>query len=606
MLPNTATKAPHAPDLSLRRVSLRAMLVAITLCVLAAEPARAASFSEFFFGYSKAVNAVALSANGRQAASGGQDNLLRLWDVPTGLLLRTFDAPTSAINAVAFSPDGARILTANSDGRLRVWDIAAGLPVAVMEGHTGEVLAAALSASGQRVLSGGKDKTVKLWDAGTGLLLKSFDGPAEEVLTVAISGDGRLALAGSADKTLKLWDIETGQLLRTFEGHADAVTAVAFSPDGQKALSGSKDKTLKLWDVATAKQLRIFEGHADEVQSAAFAPGGRQILSASKDKTLKLWDAEAGGLVRTFEGHGDAVSSAVFSADGRLALSGAKDKTLKLWDVEAGQLKSTLDLQAGSFAPNGRRTFGFFGFIPGVALPNAPDAAHLKERLQEKGLKLGDAVYLRVFKGDSEVEAWMKRGQRFELFGTYSICAWSGQLGPKVVEGDHQSPEGFYTIGKGQLNPNSHYHRAFNLGYPNLFDAANSRTGSALMMHGSCASAGCYAMTDPVIDEIWALVTGALNAGQERVAMHVFPFRMTKERMEAFAWHPAAEFWGDLKVAYDLFEETHVPPQAGVCNRRYTVKRGSGAASAPALATCAGGGENGWRASSGPARGSVP
>jgi WD40 repeat protein len=581
--------------------------ILLLACVLAFGPARSASFSEFFFGYSKAVNAVALSPNGRHAASGGEDNLLRLWDLPTGLLLRTFEAPTSAIGAVAFSPDGLRILTANNDSRLRVWDIAAGRPATVMEGHTGEVLAAVFSENGQQVLSGGKDKTVKLWDAATGQLLKSFDGCAEDVLGVAISRDGKLALAGSKDKTLKLWDIETGQLLRTFEGHADAVTAVAFSPDAQKALSASRDKTLKLWDVATAKPLKTLEGHTDEVLSAAFAPGGRQILSAAKDKTLKLWDAEAGKLIRTFEGHGEAVASAVFSSDGRLALSGAKDKTLRLWDVAAGQQRAAFDLQADGFAPNGRRTFGFFGFIPGVALPNAPDTAHIKERLQEKGFKLGDPVYLRAFKGDSEVEAWIKRGQRFELFGTYAICAWSGQLGPKVIEGDFQSPEGFYTIGKGQLNPNSHYHRAFNLGYPNAFDATNGRTGSALMMHGSCASAGCYAMTDPVIDELWALVTAALNAGQERVAMHAFPFRMTKERMDAYAWHPAAEFWGDLKVAYDLFEETHVPPQAGVCNKRYTVKRGNGAASA-AVTTCTGGGgaQSGWRASTGPARNPAP
>ncbi len=577
-------------------------LILLVSGLTAAQPgAQANSLSEFFFGYSKAVNAVALSANGRQAVSGSQDNLLRLWDTATGLLLRTFDAQTSAINSVAFSPDGRRILTGGNGNRLRLWDVAAGQAVTVMEGHTGEVLSAAFSPSGQQVLSGGKDKTVKLWDAETGQLLKTFEGHTEDVLSVAFSSDGRFALSASADKTLKLWDIETGQLLKTFEGHADAVTSVAFSADGQKVLSGSKDKTLKLWDVAAGKLLKTFDGHSDEVLSVAFPAGGRQVLSASKDKTLKLWDAETGALVKTLEGHADAVSSAVLSSDGRLALSGSKDKTLKLWDTEAGQLKSTFDLQTETFAPNGRRTFGFFGFIPGVSLPNAPDVAHLGERLREKGFKPGDPVYLRIFKGDVEAELWMKRGARFELFATYPICAWSGQLGPKLQEGDHQSPEGFYTIGKGQLNPNSHYHRAFNLGFPNLFDAANSRTGNALMVHGSCLSAGCYAMTDPVIDELWALVTGALNAGQERVAVHVFPFRMTEERMTAFAWHPWAEFWRDLKPAYDLFEETHIPPQISVCNKRYAVKRGNAAANAPQLqAACPAGIQNTWHTSSSP------
>jgi murein L,D-transpeptidase YafK len=478
---------------------------------------------------------------------------------------------------------------------LRIWDVATGQGVAI-DGHAGEVTSTAFVADGRQVLSGAKDKTVKLWDTATGQILKSFEGHTEDVLSVALSSDGRFALAGSDDKTLKLWDAGTGQLLKSLEGHADAVTSVAFSPDSQKVLSASKDKTLKLWDTASGKLIRTLEGHTDEVLSAAFSPDGRQILSASNDKTLRLWDAESGAQLKTLEGHADAVSSAVLSADGRLALSGGKDKAVKLWDLETGQLKSTFDLQADIFAPNGRRTFGLFGFVPGVALPGAPDVASLPGRLQEKGFKLGDPVYLRVFKGDSEVEAWIKRGTRFELFSSYRICAWSGQLGPKLQQGDHQSPEGFYTIGKGQLNPNSRYHRAFNLGYPNAFDAANNRTGDALMMHGSCASAGCYAMTDPVIDELWALVTKALDGGQERVAVHVFPFRMTEERVAAFAWHPSAEFWRDLKPAYDLFEETRVPPQPSVCNKRYSVKRGTSAANGPHLAaTCPAATGRGWQ-----------
>ncbi len=582
----------------LRLGVLISLLYALAVGQPRAEPN---SITEAFFGYSKAVNAVALSANGRQAVSGGEDNLLRLWDTATGLLLRTFDTQTSGINSVAFSPDGRRILAACNDGQLRLFDVAAGEAVSIVEGHAGEALSAAFSPDGRQVLSGGRDNAVKLWDPETGQLLKTFEGHLEEVLTVAFSADGRLALSGSKDKTLKLWDLETGQLLKTFEGHTDAVTSAALSADGKQAISGSRDKTVKLWDAQAGQLLKTFEGHTDEVLSVALSPARGQILSASRDKTLKLWDVKAGTLIKTFEGHSDAVPSAVLSSDGGLALSGSKDKTIKFWDAGTGQLRSTISLQSESFAPNGRRTFGIFGFIPGVSLPNAPDVTRLSERLHEKGLKPGDPVFLRIFKGDVQVELWMKRGPRFELFATYPICAWSGQLGPKLQEGDRQSPEGFYTIGKGQLNPNSHYRRAFNLGFPNLLDAANNRTGAALMVHGSCASIGCYAMTDPVIDELWALVTAALNAGQERVAVHVFPFRMTEERMAAFAWHPWAEFWLDLKPAYDLFEETRIPPQIGVCNKRYAVKRGNAAANAPQLqAACPAGTQNTWHTSTGP------
>jgi len=519
-----------------------------------------------FLGHSRAVNTVALSANGRQALSGGQDNVLRLWDIPTGLLLRTLDAQANRINAVAFSPDGHQILSGGSDKFIRIWAVTTGQAVRTLEGHAGEVLSVAFSPDGKRALSASADKTIKLWDVETGDLLRTLEGHSDEVLSVAFSSDGQKALSASKDKTLKLWDLETGQLLKTLEGHADAVTSAALSADGAEALSGSKDRTIKLWDLASGEPLKTFEGHSDEVLRIALSGDG-QVLSAGKDKMLKLWDSKTGELIKTFEGHSDSVTSVVFSPNGQSALSGSWDKTLKLWDLQTGQLQSTIDLQSTTFWPSGYRNF-----FSGVSATKRADPAQIEGRLKEKGLKRGAPVFLRIFKGDLEVELWMKRSDRYELFATYPICAWSGQLGPKVREGDLQAPEGFYTIGKSQLNPNSHYHRAFNLGYPNDLDRAHNRTGANLMIHGGCGSVGCFAMTDAEIDELWLLVTAALDNGQERMPVHVFPFRMTDQRMAAFAWHPWADFWRDMKPAYDSFEKSRVPPRISVCNKRYSVQ----------------------------------
>ena len=125
----------------------------------------------------------------------------------------------------------------------------------------------------------------------------------------------------------------------------------------------------------------------------------------------------------------------------------------------------------------------------------------------------------------------------FAPFETYPICAWSGELGPKLAEGDRQAPEGFYAVGLKQLNPNSNYHRAFNLGFPNAYDRALGRTGSFLMVHGDCVSIGCYAMTDQGIDEIYRIVEAALHQGQREVPVHAFPFRMTEKAMAEKAGH---------------------------------------------------------------------
>jgi murein L,D-transpeptidase YafK len=207
----------------------------------------------------------------------------------------------------------------------------------------------------------------------------------------------------------------------------------------------------------------------------------------------------------------------------------------------------------------------------GTPLPGTPDLAAFDRRLAEHGVALGVPVFIRIFKLEFELELWMKRGDRYELFATYPICRWSGALGPKLYEGDRQAPEGFYTVDAAALNPDSRWHRSFNLGFPNALDQSYGRTGSYLMVHGGCGSVGCYAMTDPVIDEIWRLVTAALKAGQPRFHVHVFPFRMTEERLRERNRPRWARFWRDLKVAYDAFETTRLPPKVSVCKGRYVL-----------------------------------
>ncbi|HEY1243603.1 MAG TPA: murein L,D-transpeptidase family protein [Hyphomicrobiaceae bacterium] len=207
----------------------------------------------------------------------------------------------------------------------------------------------------------------------------------------------------------------------------------------------------------------------------------------------------------------------------------------------------------------------------GVRLPGTPALGELEKRLAAQGLELGAPVFIRIFKLEFELEVWMKRGDRFERFAVYPICRWSGLLGPKVAEGDWQAPEGFYTVDAKALNPASRWHRSFNLGFPNAFDRTHGRTGSYLMVHGGCSSIGCYAMTDAVIDEIWRLVTAALQRGQPRFHVHIFPFRMTDERLADRSGRPWAAFWHDLKPGYDAFEATGLPPRVSVCQGRYAV-----------------------------------
>ena len=209
-----------------------------------------------------------------------------------------------------------------------------------------------------------------------------------------------------------------------------------------------------------------------------------------------------------------------------------------------------------------------------VALLPKPDP--LAERLSERGLALGRPAFVRIFKEQAELEVWMKGDERYELYRTYPICRYSGALGPKLKEGDRQAPEGFYAVNRKQLHPGSRHHLAFNIGFPNAYDRAHGRTGSYLMVHGGCSSIGCYAMTDRAVDDIYRIVEAALVGGQDHVPVHVFPFRMTAERLAAAAGARWTDFWRNLKTGYDLFEKTGVPPMAFACGENYRFRPDGG------------------------------
>ena len=190
----------------------------------------------------------------------------------------------------------------------------------------------------------------------------------------------------------------------------------------------------------------------------------------------------------------------------------------------------------------------------------------------KKTIHPGDRLFVRILKAEDKLEMWFSRdGQPYELYKTWIICAWSGGLGPKKAEGDGKSPEGFYATTKALLNPNSRYHLSFNIGYPNAYDRANGFTGSFIMVHGNCVSAGCYAMTDAGIEEIYSLAAQALNSGQKTIPVYIFPFAMTEQNMQRAADWPEATFWRSLKPAYDYFEKYRRIPEIRVVNRRYTI-----------------------------------
>ncbi|UYN98478.1 MAG: murein L,D-transpeptidase [Devosia sp.] len=206
----------------------------------------------------------------------------------------------------------------------------------------------------------------------------------------------------------------------------------------------------------------------------------------------------------------------------------------------------------------------------GPAKANQPLSSAVLTRLAAINSSARAPMMIRVFKQEAQLEVWKQTTSgQYALFKSYAICRFSGDIGPKFKEGDYQSPEGFYNVTPGQMNPYSSYYLSFNVGFPNKFDRVHGRTGSNLMVHGDCLSVGCYAMTDAGIAEIYALARETFKGGNPSFQLQLFPFRMSTAQLVKHADNQHLGFWQDIKEGFDYFELTKTPPVWDVCEKQY-------------------------------------
>ena len=281
--------------------------------------------------HTASVRAVAISPNGQSIISGGADQTLMRWDLPTERHLATLEGHKGPVVAIAFDPNGMQVLSGSADQTIGLWDVISGKCLRMLVGHQGAVRAIAYHPKGRFAVSGSDDHSLKLWDVSTGRCLRTLHKHSDRVTAVAISPDGQFLLSGSADHTMQLWHLATGDWVRTFADHTAGLCTVVFSPDGRSALSAGDDQVVKLWTVATGECQRTFAGHTATVRTLAFSSDGRYAASGGDDQTIKIWNIATEEAVKTLVEHTATVRSLAFAADAAYLVSGGDDRTLKIW-----------------------------------------------------------------------------------------------------------------------------------------------------------------------------------------------------------------------------------------------------------------------------------
>jgi WD40 repeat protein/serine/threonine protein kinase len=314
-----------------------------------------------------ALDALAVSPDGKLFLTGGTDGRPRLWDTTTGRLV--LELPQHQVEALtlgrrvaipgAFSPDGKAVLTGGDGFKAHLWDVASGEPLGPPLEHQSVVRAVAFSPNGKTILTGSSDGTARTWDAAARTPRGSVMHHQGWVVAVAFSPDGKLILTGSWDQTARLWEASTGEPIGAPFVHQGIVYSAAFAPDGNTIITGVNVNVSERWDVATHKPIGEPLVHQDDVYSVALCPDGKIIATGSRDKTLRLWEAQTGKPLLPVLLHGGPVTAVAFTHDGKAALTASEDQTVRLWEIGTGDpfgtpLRHRGILMAVAFSPDGK------------------------------------------------------------------------------------------------------------------------------------------------------------------------------------------------------------------------------------------------------------
>ena len=287
----------------------------------------------------------------------------------------TFEGHTGTVNAIAFSTDGSRAASVGDDRVVRLWDVPSGRLARSFAGSNAEGFAVAFSENGKFLLSGGRDRVLRRWDLEKNQATGAFKGHTDSIRCVAVSPNGNWAVSGGDDRSLRIWDLTRGEETAALVGHTEAITSVVWSRDGQRLLSGSRDGSLRWWDWAKQKELFRLDGHAGQVLSIALSKDGKLALSGGNDQTVRLWRLSDRKELHCFKGHQNAVVCVQFLDDRTLASHSSQhrsfESTWRRWDlldkIQTSERKAGPDDAFGcaAFSPDGRHVLigGPGGFL---------------------------------------------------------------------------------------------------------------------------------------------------------------------------------------------------------------------------------------------------
>nr|CRH07083.1 putative Protein kinase with WD40 repeats [Candidatus Magnetococcus massalia] len=355
-------------------------------------------------------HAVALSEDGRFAITGGDDGVVRQWDISQGRVLQELTGHRGVVHGVVISADGEVACSAGADQQIRVWQLSSGRCLRILNDHIKAVTALAISGDGRTLLSASVDTTVKLWQLESGRCLQTMVGHQSAILAVAMDDEATLAVSAGGvgqgrDHMIRVWDLATGKQIRAMEGHKAAIHALALDGTATRLVSGDAAGTVLNWDLTRGEQLVAIQGVATPVYGLVLSRDGRYAVAANgaterASGAVVIWDLQQRRCLTTLSGKGVAIRGVVLDRQCDALLACGDDHELALWQVRLGRYRWRAPLRLSDILGSDQAqqaAASYEGYVAaGEALLKEGEPVAAYDRLQQaravKGYNRGDAA----------------------------------------------------------------------------------------------------------------------------------------------------------------------------------------------------------------------
>jgi WD40 repeat protein len=286
-----------------------------------------------FIGHDGVVNALTFSPDGEIVISGGSSNdpTLKFWSVATGRQIERIRAQRTAVMKVAISPNGSNLVSTGEDAGINIWNWETGEFLFSFFEHSNNILSMVISPDSRVMVTGGLDG-IRVWNLTPQRPVFVLDGIGNPTYTLAMHPNGYIVASGHQNGVVRFWNLRTTQELSEYILHDDLVSGLAFTPDGDKLITSSHDGTIKIWDLVNQQLLFTLTGHRSMIRAIALNPDGKVLASAGNDG-VRLWNIETGEFLGTASGHTDWVQSLAFSNDGKRLATGSFDRIIRIWEI---------------------------------------------------------------------------------------------------------------------------------------------------------------------------------------------------------------------------------------------------------------------------------